>query len=262
MLSTLFTLQLILEMYVLCFLRRKSPAQFHYLHQNTSHRPGLSLLPPLLCLTLSLAIQTSTPMMPMEKRVCDHLTAAEGTKPCPLLLHMLRGKHFNDPLAILPLIHTPSRPPQCSPLLPLGLCLSARRLQEFLLIVSMCQWVVGRAPWHRNSAVFTVAVTSDLSHAIWINTTPTSRTCALPWSKRVPLVTLLVYNHVSRHQANSHIAPKWLLCQVWWWEHHNHLPLLLCHQLEGALPSLALLTKVLPQSRQLHPGEEAFLCLS
>ncbi len=165
----------LLLFYFIFFFRRKSPPQFHFLHRNTSHLHGLSLLPPLLCLTLSPVIQTSTRMMPMERHACEHFTAARDTKLCLLLLHMLKEKHFIDPPAILPLFYTPSRPPHCSPLLPPDRCLSARRLQELLLIVSMCQWVVGRAPWHRNSAAFTVAVTSDLSHGIWKNTTPTSR---------------------------------------------------------------------------------------
>lgn len=188
--------------------RRKSLAQVHFLHRNTSHLLGLSLLLPLLCLTLSPVIQTWTQMMPMEIHACKYLTAARGTKPCPLPLHMLREKHFKDPPAILPLFHTPSCPPHCSPPPPPVLCLSARNLQEFLLKVSVCQWVMGRAPWHRNSAVFTVAVTSDLSHAIWINTTPTSRTCALPWCKHTPLVTLLVYSLLSHHRASSPSAFK------------------------------------------------------
>lgn len=165
----LLTLQQIFEMYVLFFsLRRKSPAQFHFLFlcRNTSHLPGLSLPRPPLSLTLSPVIQTSTRMMPMERCTCEHLTAARGTKPSPLLLHMPRERHLNDPPDILPHFHFPSQPPRCSPLLVPDLCLSAHHLQEFLLIVSVCQWVVGRAPWHRNSAVSTVAVTSDLSHAI------------------------------------------------------------------------------------------------
>lgn len=147
-------------------LRRKSPAQFQFLCRNTSHLPGLSLLHPLLSLTLSPVIQTSTRMMPMERCACEHLTTARGTKPSPLLLHMPRERHLSDPPTILPHFHFPSQPPCCSPLLLPDLCLSAHGLQEFLLIVLVCQWVVGRAQWHRNSAVFTVAVISDLSHAI------------------------------------------------------------------------------------------------
>ncbi len=67
----------------------------------------VQLLPPLLCLTLSPVIQTSTRMMPMERHACEHFTAARDTKLCLLAAAMLKEKHFIDPPAILPLFYTP-----------------------------------------------------------------------------------------------------------------------------------------------------------
>lgn len=162
--------------------RRRNPAQCLFLFQNTSHLPGLSRPLLLLSLTPSPATRTATLSTPGHSRVCRHPSGARSAK--SLLPHMLRETQFSNLPAILPHFLSRSLPPRCSLLLPPDLCLSARRLQEFPLTVSVCQWVAAKAPWQRNSAAFTVAVTSDLSSAIWTSTTPTSRTCSLPWSKR------------------------------------------------------------------------------